>query len=80
MIVPEGSTIKTKADLAGKTIGLQGGSSAYEAVMADSISASIGKIEEYADNLTAFMDLKAGRIDAFVVDRVVGEYMLANED
>lgn len=80
VIVPEGSTIKTKADLAGKTIGLQGGSSAYEAVMADSISASIGKIEEYADNLTAFMDLKAGRIDAFVVDRVVGEYMLANED
>lgn len=80
VIVPASSTIKTKADLAGKTIGLQGGSSAYEAVTADAISAQIGKIEEYADNLSAFMDLKTGRIDAFVVDRVVGEYMLTNQD
>ena len=80
IMVPEGSSIKTKADLAGKTIGLQAGSSAYEAVTADEISAQIGKIEEYADNLSAFMDLQAGRIDAFVVDRVVGEYMLTNAD
>ncbi|MBQ2766820.1 MAG: transporter substrate-binding domain-containing protein [Clostridia bacterium] len=80
IMVPEGSTIKTKADLAGKTIGLQAGSSAYEAVTADEISAQIGKIEEYADNLSAFMDLQTGRIDAFVVDRVVGEYMLTNAD
>lgn len=79
IMVPEGSSIKTKADLAGKTIGLQAGSSAYEAVMADAISAQIGKVEEYADNLSAFMDLKAGRIDAFVVDRVVGEYMLTTD-
>jgi len=79
IMVPEGSDIKTKADLAGKTVGLQSGSSAYEAVMADSIASSIGKVEEYADNLSAFMDLKAGRIDAFVVDRVVGEYMLTTD-
>ena len=79
IMVPEGSAIKTKADLAGKTIGLQAGSSAYEAVAADAISAQIGKIEEYADNLSAFMDLKTGRIDAFVVDRVVGEYMLTTD-
>lgn len=79
VMVPEGSTIKTKADLAGKSVGLQGGSSAYEAVKADAIAPQIGKIEEYVDNLTAFMDLKSGRIDAFVVDRVVGEYMLTND-
>ncbi|MBR7185445.1 MAG: transporter substrate-binding domain-containing protein [Clostridia bacterium] len=79
IMVPEGSDIKTKADLVGKTVGLQSGSSAYEAVMADSIASSIGKVEEYADNLSAFMDLKAGRIDAFVVDRVVGEYMLTTD-
>ncbi|MBR6708973.1 MAG: transporter substrate-binding domain-containing protein [Clostridia bacterium] len=80
VMVPEGSAIKTKADLAGKTIGLQGGSSAYEAVAADAIFSSIGKVEEYVDNLTAFLDLQTGRIDAFVVDRVVGEYMLTNAD
>lgn len=79
VMVPEGSSIKTKADLAGKTVGLQGGSSAYEAVQADAVAPQIGKIEEYVDNLTAFMDLKSGRIDAFVVDRVVGEYMLTND-
>ncbi len=80
IMVPTGSAIQTKADLDGKIVGLQGGSSAYEAVMADGVASSIKKIEEYADNLSAFMDLKTGRIDAFVVDRVVGEYMLTNED
>ncbi len=80
IMVPKGSAIAAKADLAGKTIGLQSGSSAYEAVMADAVASSIARVEEYADNLSAFMDLKTGRIDAFVVDRVVGEYMLTSEN
>lgn len=76
IIVPDGSAIKTKADLAGKTIGLQKGSTAYDAVEADAIAKDIGKIVTYEDNLEAFLDLKAGRIDAFVVDYVVGKYIL----
>lgn len=82
IIVMEGSEIKTKADLAGKKVGLQRGSSAYEAVKADEATLNAilegGEIVEFDENLTAYLDLKAGRIDAFVVDKVVGEYIIKN--
>lgn len=79
VIVAEDSGITSKADLEGKVIGLQKGSSSLEAFEADKeTSASVASVEQYADNVTAFMDLKAGRIDAFVVDEVVGRYIMEN--
>ncbi len=82
IIVPEDSSIKTKADLAGKKVGLQRGSSALDAVQADTETLNAilngGEIVEFDENLTAYLDLKAGRIDAFVVDKVVGEYIIKN--
>lgn len=82
IIVAEDSPIKTKADLKGKKVGLQKGSSALEAVTADEATLALikdgGEIVEFAENLTAYLDLKAGRIDAFVVDKVVGEYIIKN--
>lgn len=35
-------------------------------------------ITQLAENVTVFMDLKAGRIDAFIVDEIVGRYLIAN--
>ena len=79
IIVAADSPIKTKADLAGKKVALQEGSSAMEAVEADEATyATIGELVTFAENLTAYMDLKAGRVDAFVVDRVVGEWIIEN--
>lgn len=82
IIVAEDSPIKTKADLAGKKVGLQKGSSALEAVEADTETYNAimngGEIVQFDENLTAYLDLKAGRIDAFVVDKVVGEYIIKN--
>ena len=37
-----------------------------------------GEIVQFDENLTAYLDLKAGRVDAFVVDKVVGEYIIKN--
>ena len=80
IIVPEGSSIKTRADLKDKTVGLQKGSSSYNALTSDPISKEVKEIKEYVNNVDAYNDLKAGRIDAFVVDSVVGEYMLAQDN
>ena len=81
IIVPEGSDIKTKADLAGKKVAIQAGSSALDAVNADAATAAIiGELVEFADNNSAFLDLKAGRVDAFVVDETYGRYLIANND
>ncbi|AKN32236.1 amino acid ABC transporter substrate-binding protein [Clostridium carboxidivorans P7] len=74
------SNIKTKKDLAGKKVGLQLGSSSETALNADSATAkSIKEIKKYSNNTEALMDLKTGRIDAVVVDEVVGRYYISKK-
>lgn len=78
IIVPEGSDIKTIADLAGKKVGLQKGSSSLDALNKNEVVNEVASITEMADNVTVFLELKAGRIDAFIVDEVVGRYIMEN--
>jgi len=79
IIVGEGCGIETKADLEGKIVGLQAGSSALEALTSDTATyESVKEVIEYADNVAAYLDLKAGRIDALVVDSIVGYYIIDN--
>lgn len=81
IVVAEGSDIVDRATLEGKTVGLQQGSSALDAVQADEATAAIiGSIVEYENNVNAYMDLKAGRIDALVGDEIVLRYMLETEE
>jgi polar amino acid transport system substrate-binding protein len=80
VIVTEKSPIKNKAGLKGKVVGVQEGSSAVEAVEKDAAAAkSIKTLKKFADNVTALMDLSAGRLDALVVDEVVGRYYTAKK-
>ena len=75
IVVQKGSPLKTKADLAGKTIGLQGGSSAMNAVKSDAATyETLGEVVEFGSNDEALLDLAAGRLDAVVVDVIVGRY------
>ncbi len=80
--VIEGSDIKSKADLAGKKIGVQAGSSALESMQKDAVFASIGEgnIQEYETMLNALMDLKIGRIDAVVADETVVRYNISKQE
>ena len=79
IITPVDSDIKSKADLAGKKIGYQTGSTAEDAMKADEdVYKTIeANLMGYDDNNTAMMDLKAGRTAAVVVDEVVGKYYLS---
>lgn len=76
VIVEEGSKIASVSDLAGKTVGLQKGSSAREAFDANPIASEVAQVVEYEDNVDAFLDLQAGRIDALLVDEVAGNYII----
>ncbi len=77
VIVEEGSKIAQVSDLEGKTVGLQKGSSAREAFDASPIASQVKNVVEYEDNVSAFLDLQAGRIDALLVDEVAGNYIIA---
>ena len=79
IVVPANSTIKTKAQLAGKVIGIQDGSSAIDAVQRDPIAGSFKELKKFGDNVTALMDLSTGRLDAVVLDEVVGRYYTAKK-
>lgn len=81
IVVPEGSDIKTKADLAGKKVGVQAGSTSKDALEADTETfESIGELVEYPTNFEALLDLGTGRIDAVVVDEILGRYYIAMND
>lgn len=80
IVVLEKSPIKTKANLKGKVVGVQDGSSAIEAVEKDAKTAkSLKELKKFADNVAALMDVSTGRLDALVVDEVVGRYYTAKK-
>lgn len=78
IIVNANSDVKTKADLADKVVGVQDGSSAVNAIEADEATVkSMKELKKYGDNVVALLDLNTKRIQALVVDEVVGRYYVA---
>ncbi|RWA50758.1 amino acid ABC transporter substrate-binding protein [Cupriavidus sp. UYMSc13B] len=78
VIVGANSPVKAKADLAGRIVGAQDGSSAVDAIKKESqVAASLKELKTFGDNVTALMDLSTGRLDAIVVDEVVGRYLIS---
>lgn len=80
VIVQAASGIDLKADLAGAKVGIQLGSSAEEAVNSDPATlATFDELFKYQDNVQALMDLEVGRIDAVVVDEILGRYYISKK-
>jgi len=80
IVVRADSDIADKAALAGKVIGAQEGSSAVDAIKKEeTVAASLADLKTFGDNITALMDLSAGRLDAVVLDEVVGRYQVAKK-
>lgn len=77
LVVKNDSGIKTLADLKGKVIGLQAGSSAQDAVSANpEFESSLKQIVPFEQNLLALTDLSVGGLDAVVMDVVAAEYSI----
>ncbi len=78
LVVRADSGYTTLADLAGKNLGLQAGSSADDALTAAAdFKASLKAALPYEDNTVALLDLGNGGVDAVLVDSVVAEYYIA---
>lgn len=76
------SDINTKADLAGKTVAAQTGSTAVDAIEAEpEVMATFkdGKPVTYESNNDVLMDLEAGRVDAAVVDEIIIKYYMSKK-
>ncbi|MDF2880576.1 MAG: polar amino acid uptake transporter, family, amino acid-binding protein [Clostridiaceae bacterium] len=77
IVINSSSSYSSKNDFSSKTIGVQLGSSSEEALNKDSgFTKSLKEIRKYSNNTEALMDLAAGRIDAVVIDEIVGRYYI----
>ena len=80
-VVAADAGIATKADLAGKNVGVQKDSSALAALEDEAnadLTGSFASLTQYADYNTSFMDLESGAIDAVAIDIGVAAYQIAS--
>ncbi|MEA4966178.1 MAG: amino acid ABC transporter substrate-binding protein [Oscillospiraceae bacterium] len=84
-VVKADSGIKSAADLAGKVIVTQSGSSAYTALTATednddnlALAATFKELQSVADYNTAFANLDSGLVDAIAVDIGIAQYQLSS--
>ena len=81
IVVRSDSGIKTQADVAGRVLGTQAGSSSVDVLEANpALKDSVSEVALYGDFVTALMDLRLGGIDALLIDSVVGNYYIAQQD
>ena len=74
------SDIETKEQLEGKVLAVQLGSSAQDAVEADTeVNDSLKELRKFEDYTLSLMDLEAGNVDAVVIDEIVGRYYIAKK-
>lgn len=78
-VVAADSDIKTKADLAGKTVVVQADSSALKALESEEnvdLTNSFAELVQVSDYNTAFMNMEAGAADVVAMDVGVAKYQL----
>ena len=78
-ILKNGSQIKSQDELKGLKIGVQNGSVQQTDLENSELGKSV-EILEYADFLTAFMDLDVGGIDAVYCSGITGNYLIKSLD
>lgn len=78
IIVKEGSDIKSAADLNGKIVGVQRGTTGDEYVSDEANGVSVASVERYANGPDAAQSLLAGKIDAVVIDNEPAKKIVDN--
>ena len=83
IMVNKNSGIATLADLAGKIVGVQTSTSAYDLLNDEEgqaeLAATFGSLEVFDTYTTAFTSLKAGAIDAIAIDVTSGNFLMKDE-
>ena len=80
LVVLNDSEYTDQASLAGKTIGVQNGSTAEKILEESDFSKTIGNTIGFKDNVTALMELETKGIDAIFMDEVVANYAITSQN
>lgn len=86
IMVKEGSDIKTLADLAGKKVGVQTSTSAYDMLYTpeadggrEELAKTFASVEVFDTYTIAVTDLLAGAIDAVAIDVTTGDFQMSKQ-
>ena len=74
------SAYTNQSSLEGKKVGVQNGSTAQDILEQSDLMNKLAGVADYKENVTAFMDLENGTIDALFVDEVVADYILNQKE
>ena len=80
LVVLNDSEYTDQASLAGKTIGVQNGSTAEKILEESDFAKTIGNTIGFKDNVTAFMELETKGSDAIFMDEVVANYAITSQN
>ena len=84
ILVPADSEIQSLADLAGKTVGVQTSTSAYDMLQDEegqkALADTFGSLEVFETYTIAFNDLQAGGIDAIAIDATAGGFLVSGKE
>ena len=78
-ILKNGTKITSQEELKGKKIGVQTGSIQAQDLEKSEFGKTI-EIIQYGENLTAFMDLETGGIDALFCSNIIGNYLITSKN
>jgi polar amino acid transport system substrate-binding protein len=76
-VVMSNTSIKTPADLGGKTVGIQQGSTAMKAI--EALPKQPGQLNQYETNPKAMLDMESGRLDCVVLDNLVARDIISKK-
>lgn len=79
LVVMNDSAFTSQADLKDKKIGVQSGSTASDILDESKFKETIDEVISYKDNITAFLDLEIGGLDAVFLDLVVADYVISEQ-
>ncbi|WP_040212924.1 transporter substrate-binding domain-containing protein, partial [Clostridium polynesiense] len=74
IVTSKNSAINSPEDLKGKVVGIQMGSTSYNALIP--VKSTLKEVKEYKNNMDAINDLGTGRLEAVVIDELVARYYL----
>ncbi len=80
VITRAGSNIDSISDLAGRVVGTQMGSTSYFALEKNPVFSDLKDVKKYGSNVDALLDLEAGRIEAVIIDSMVGRYYATKKE
>lgn len=78
VVKPDNTTVKEPKDLAGKNVGVQVGTTADESAT-KYLETTKFTLKKYDQVIQPFADMKAGRLDAIIVDEVVARYYVVQD-